>query len=624
MSGSESRVRSAAFRYAWAGVALAAGLLARVILDPLIRERSPFSPIYVAVLISARYLGSGPSLLVLIAGGSVAMRMSGWSVWDRAIPFLVTGLLTIWIIDVLNRARNRATESARLADDRLARLRKEMEQSAHLRAVVDSSSDAIISKSLDGIIQTWNQGAQQIYGYTAAETIGKPVMMLVPPDRQHEESDIMERIRRGGRVKHFETMRRRKDGTEIQVSLTISPIRDESGVIRGISHVARDITEQKSFEEQFRQTQKLESLGVLAGGIAHDFNNLLTGIMGNASLALEDVDPQGRAYDRIREVLNASDRAALLIAQMLAYAGKGRIVMERLDLSVQVAEILPLIRNSIPRVVEIKPQLAPDLPPVEGDRAQLQQLVMNLVLNGAEAMGDGQGTVTITTFARQTESEHQVILQVSDTGSGMDEDTKTRIFDPFFSTKFTGRGLGLSAVVGIIRTHRGVVSVDSAPGQGSVFTVVLPAASVSPLTVEAKPVPAADTREEGKILVADDEELVRNMARAALEQSGYAVESAHDGKTAVEKFASCPDQFAAVLLDLTMPVMNGEDALKKIKAIRPDIPVVLSSGYNEVEAVSRFETSGLAGFLQKPYTATALAGKIRKALGSDPGRGAVL
>ena len=539
MLGTESRVRSAAFRYAWAGVALAAGLLARVALDPLIRERSPFSPIYVAVLLSARYLGSGPSLLVLTAGGIVAMRMSGWPVWDRAIPFLITGLLTIWMIDVLNRARKRATESARLADERLARLLKEMEQSAHLRAVVDSSSDAIISKSLDGIIQTWNQGAQQIYGYTAAETVGKPVTMLVPPDRQHEESDIMERIRRGGRVKHFETMRRRKDGTDIQVSLTISPIRDESGAIRGISHVARDITEQKSFEEQFRQTQKLESLGVLAGGIAHDFNNLLTGIMGNASLALEDVDPEGRTYERIREVLNASDRAALLIAQMLAYAGKGRIVMERLDLSVQVAEILPLIRNSISRVVEVKPQLAPDLPAVEGDRAQLQQLVMNLVLNGAEAMGEGQGTVTITTFARQTESENQVVLQVRDTGSGMDEETKTRIFDPFFSTKFTGRGLGLSAVVGIIRTHRGVVSVESAPGQGSVFTVVLPAASVAPVTVEVNSVRAADTRGEGKILVADDEELVRNMARAALEQSGYAVESAHDGKTAVEKDSRC-------------------------------------------------------------------------------------
>ena len=305
---------------------------------------------------------------------------------------------------------------------------------------------------------------------------------------------------------------------------------------------------------------------MLAGGIAHDFNNLLTGIMGNASLALEDVDPEGRTYERIREVLNASDRAALLIAQMLAYAGKGRIVMERLDLSVQVAEILPLIRNSISRVVEVKPQLAPDLP---GGRGRPGAIAAARYESGAErsrSHGRGAGTVTITTFARQTESENQVVLQVRDTGSGMDEETKTRIFDPFFSTKFTGRGLGLSAVVGIIRTHRGVVSVESAPGQGSVFTVVLPAASVAPVTVEVNSVRAADTRGEGKILVADDEELVRNMARAALEQSGYAVESAHDGKTAVEKFALCPDQFAAVLLDLTMPVMNGEDALKRIKA----------------------------------------------------------
>jgi PAS domain S-box-containing protein len=479
---------------------------------------------------------------------------------------------------------------------------------------VESSDDAIISKDLNSVIRTWNYGAEQIYGYSAAEVLGKGIDILIPADRLHEEVDMIERIRHGGRVKHFETVRLRKDGTPIHVSLTISPIRDPRGLIIGVSHISREITERKQLEEQLRQTQKLESLGVLAGGLAHDFNNLLTGIMGNASLAIEELAPGDPSRERIDEVISASERAALLIRQMLAYAGKGRFLAARLDLSAQTREIVSLIRTSISQNVRLDLQLAQSLPMVEADPAQVQQIIMNLAINGAEAIGDKPGTVTIATFARETESERQVVLQVRDTGCGMDEATRARIFDPFYTTKFTGRGLGLSAVLGIIRGHHGFISVDSAPGDGSTFTVVLPAAT-SPGVPATEP--ATGLRGYGHLLVVDDEEVVRTMTRFALERSGYTVETAGDGAAALEVFAAHPERFDAVLLDLTMPVLSGEETLKRIHEIRPEARVVLSSGFSQSDAMQRFAGRGVAGYLQKPYTAAVLARKMKQALRGD-------
>jgi CheY-like chemotaxis protein len=308
--------------------------------------------------------------------------------------------------------------------------------------------------------------------------------------------------------------------------------------------------------------------------------------------------------------LNASERAALLVRQMLAYAGKGRFVMQRLDLSGQISEIAPFIRTSLSSSIKLELELAKDLPAIECDASQLQQLVMNLAINAGEAI-EGQGTVTITTLARQSDAEPQVILRVKDTGCGMDETTQARIFDPFFTTKFTGRGLGLAAVLGIIRSHKGSIAVDSTPGVGSTFTVVLPAtrSTAENSARELNP----DLRGNGNVLVVDDEDLVRNMARVALERCGYTVEVADDGAVAVESVAARPSYFDAVLLDLTMPVMGGDQALKEIHAIRADIPVILSSGFSEGEALRRFADRGLSGFLQKPYSASLLARKMKQA-----------
>ena len=292
-----------------------------------------------------------------------------------------------------------------------------------------------------------------------------------------------------------------------------------------------------------------------------------------------------------------------------SHAGKGKFVVQWLDLSAQIAELVPLMRSSIPASVQLELRLAKGLPAVESDASQMQQLVMNLVINAGEAI-DGHGLVTITTSSRQSDSECQVVLEVKDTGCGIDEQMKTRIFDPFFSSKFTGRGLGLAAVLGIIRSHNGSISVESAPGSGSVFTVALPASAAG--ATASKGIPARDPqfemRGDGHVLVVDDEELVRNMARIALERCGYSVETAADGALAVATVAARPAQFDAVLLDLTMPSMGGDQALREIHAIRSDIPVI-SSGFAKA-GMHRFADQ-LAGFLQNVHSLRARAqGKL--------------
>lgn len=510
--------------------------------------------------------------------------------------------------------------------------RRAEEKAGYLVALVESSEDAIIGKSLDGTIQSWNASAERLYGYRAEEIIGHHFSELVPAERKHEESDILEKLRGGERTVHFETVRLRKGGGRVDVSLTISPIRNKNGQIIGGSHVARDISEQKKSAENMRQTQKLESLGVLAGGVAHDFNNLLVGILGNASLALDQVEPNSRARAPLEGVIAASERAAQLTHQMLAYSGRGRFVLERINLSARIRETVPLIQAAIPRSVELRFDLEEDLPAIEADATQIQQLVMNIVINGAEAIPEETaGTVTITTHRQYVDEQYirnqteaggelkrgeYVLFEVRDSGSGMDQTTKARIFDPFFTTKFTGRGLGLAAVLGIVRGHGGSIRVSSAPGQGTVFSVLFPAVEAELEANPRKQQDAGDLSGSGTVLVIDDEELVRGMAKQALEHYGYSVLLAEDGGRGVEAFRREADRIKCVVLDMTMPVMSGEETLARIRAVRSDIPVILSSGFNEVEAVRRFEGKGLAGFLQKPYQVATLAKTVKSVLGN--------
>jgi two-component system, cell cycle sensor histidine kinase and response regulator CckA len=504
---------------------------------------------------------------------------------------------------------------------------------AHFAAIVGSSEDAIISKDLDGTILTWNAAAERIYGYPAAEAIGEKMLLMVPPDRVQEEIEILSKIRHGESVSHFETTRVKKGGASIDVSLTISPIRSREGKVMGVSHIARDITERKDVEKHLQQTQRLESLGVLAGGIAHDFNNLLTGILGNISLAVEGVATNHPARLPLRNALGASERASDLTRQLLAYAGKGRFLIEPVNLSDLIREISELIQASICKNVQLRLDLAQDLPYIEADGSQLQQLIMNLVINGAEAIGeDRSGTVLVTTgiqdvdeayllstIGPEVEPGRYVSLEVHDTGVGMDPATISRIFDPFFTTKFTGRGLGLAAVQGIVRGHKGTLKVYSHPGKGSTFKVLLPVTDKHPGT-QRQPSSAEALEGDATVLVVDDEQIVRQTAKSMLERYGYMVLLAENGKEGLDLFRLLADKVALVLLDMTMPVMSGEETLRNLKLIQPEVKVLLSSGYNESEAIRRFTGKGLVGFIQKPYSAVHLAKTVRRALDA-PSRG---
>jgi signal transduction histidine kinase len=391
-------------------------------------------------------------------------------------------------------------------------------------------------------------------------------------------------------------------------------------------------TERRHLEEQLRHAQKLESLGLLAGGVAHDFNNLLTGILGNASLVLEVVDAEPDVKSMLQDIIRASERAADLTRQLLAYAGKGKFVIEPMDASALVRNISELLRSSVPRTVELALQLHPDLPSVEGDASQIHQLVLNLILNAVEATGERPGVVRVTTSVREVRPGDKVghfrpdppqpglyvAVEVRDNGCGMTEMVKAQIFDPFFTTKFTGRGLGLAAALGIVRGHKGCIGVESVEGSGSCFTVLLPAQGTrnTPFTEETELTvqPLAQTA-AGSILIIDDEDVVRRAARATLEHFGYIVFEASDGRDGADLFSRLHDRISAVLLDLTMPRMDGHEVWRYIRRVRPDMKIIVSSGYDEAEAMRQFtETTGL-DFIQKPYTATALVRKIRAVVG---------
>jgi PAS domain S-box-containing protein len=392
-----------------------------------------------------------------------------------------------------------------------------------------------------------------------------------------------------------------------------------NGKASGTIGVVTDITDQKRKDERLREAAKLESLGILAGGIAHDFNNLLTGIVGNASLILEVAPRSSQAAELAKSVVNAGERAANLTRQMLAYSGRGHFVIEPVNLSEEVAAITDLLKASIPKHVTLRLDLAASLPQVEADRGQIQQVIMNLVLNAAEALCLEGGTVKVRTSVRHVTEELEsgnmsieklspgeyVVIDVEDDGSGMAQEVKERIFEPFFTTKFTGRGLGLAAVLGIVRGHRGMIRVESAPTEGTTFTVLLPASGAGRQAgrMETAQKPARPGGET--ILIVDDEEVVRSVAVAVLERRGYRTITANNGIEAISIFKDRADEIAVVLLDLMMPVMGGVEALKHLRQICSNTVFIATSGYPETDALKQFGTR-INGYIQKPYSARNL------------------
>ncbi len=403
---------------------------------------------------------------------------------------------------------------------------------------------------------------------------------------------------------------------------TAAVIRDASGAVAGAIETLLDITEIKQAEEermnlerQVLHAQKLESLGVLAGGIAHDFNNLLMAVLGHADLALMDLSPLSPARGNIQEIETAARRAAELCRQMLAYSGKGRFIIESLDICELIEEMVHLLKTSIAKNVMLNLHLDNKIPPISGDASQIRQIIMNLITNASEAIGERPGSIRITTglmhcdraylehlaLSEELEEGEYVYLEVSDTGCGMDKETMGRIFDPFFTTKFTGRGLGLAAVQGIVRGHKGALKVYSEAGKGTTFKVLFPAVNTEGPVHRHEAVSDTHWKGSGTILLVDDEEMVRSIAGEMLERLGFQVLTARDGVEALEVYQQRHPEIAGVLLDLTMPQMDGEETLRELRKIHPSVRVVLSSGYNKQEITQRFAGKGLAGFIQKPY-----------------------
>ena len=471
------------------------------------------------------------------------------------------------------------------------------------QAIFDAIHDGVALVDAGGRILRSNQSLARLLDRPAAELAGMPCDQLWgarPPEKQP--------FLRARETRRREAIELEFDSRRLGIS--IDPIFDESGTPAGGVLIASDITEKRQLEEQVRESQKFETIGTLAAGVAHDFNNLLTSVMGNASLVLEDLPADSPFSERLQDVVRAAERAAGLTHQLLAYSGKGGRYLRKVDLSDAIGSFRDLIEASIPKKITLAMDLDSRLPRIEADVNQLQQVILNLVSNAAEAIGEHAGSITIRTGRDAGES---VCLEVRDTGCGMDPETRSRIFDPFFTTKFTGRGLGLAAVAGIVRGHGALIHVASAPGEGSTFRISFPAAEEpAPAAPPAVPKAAA----VGTILVVDDEDVVQRFARAALEVRGHKVLVASSGPEAIEQVTRNPE-IGLVLLDLTMPMMGGEEAIDRILSARPGVRVVVSTGYDQSEAVARFSRKPVAAFLQKPYTPRQLADQVQAVLNAE-------
>jgi signal transduction histidine kinase len=410
---------------------------------------------------------------------------------------------------------------------------------------------------------------------------------------------------------------------------TVSCMRVVSTLLGGVLARARAEANQRAVERRMQEAQRLESLGVLAGGIAHDFNNLLTAILGNASLLRAELDQSSGMVEAVGQIESASRRAAGLCRQMLAFAGRGRFSLQLTDLNELVRDMEALLQVTVPKKSTLTLALAPSIPVVLADEAQLRQLVMNLVINAAEALDANGGTITVqtasthktaeelseTVFSPQLSAGEYVSLTVTDTGTGMTPDTIARIFDPFFSTKFTGRGLGLAAVVGIVRAHKGALRVQTREGSGSTFELMLPAQQGSPEPPLEAASPASHAaltawKTTGTALVVDDEPGVRELVRSVLERLGMTVEVAENGDLGVEAFRRLAADVRVVLVDFTMPGLDGREVLAAMRQVRADIPAILMSGYSPTD---RLNTSSHE-FLQKPFTPATLRAALRRAL----------
>lgn len=507
--------------------------------------------------------------------------------------------------------------------------------SSHKRfqAIFDYASDAIfIHNSVTGKILDVNQRMTDLYGFTKQEALQMTIVKEISSnDSSYTTDNALNLIHKAanGEPQLFEWHTRHKDGHLfwVEVSMRLANLGDDECVIalvRNIDERKKAEVEKMNVELQLRQTQKLESLGVLAGGIAHDFNNILMAIMGNAELAKMRINLESPAVENLERIEVSAARAADLAKQMLAYSGKGKFIVEQINLNGLLEEMLHLLEVSISKKAILRLNLHEHLPTVKADATQMRQIVMNLVINASEAIGAKSGVIAITTGCMDCDSSYlkdiwldenlkdglYVYLEIADTGCGMDKETLGKLFDPFFTTKFTGRGLGMSAVLGIVRGHNGAIKVYSEVGKGTSFKILLPASN-KPVELFNGHNVNHDWKGSGTILLVDDEESVRGIGTEMLKELGYTAITATDGRDALEKFKTHPE-INFVIMDLTMPKMDGEQCFRELRILKPDVKVIMSSGYSEQEVCEKFIGKGLAGFIQKPYKLSVLKDVIKK------------
>ena len=500
-----------------------------------------------------------------------------------------------------------------------------MESQDMLQLILNSIPQYVFWKDTDSIFLGCNVAFANAYGIASPDDIvGKSDRALVEPEelRTSYLDNDREVIKTRQPKTHILEQMRHASGDMRWVSTTKTPLINQEGKVIGLVGVSEDVTEQRKAEEvqkklelKIQQTQKLESLGILAGGIAHDFNNLLMAILGNADLAMMDISTVSPARPMIMEIEQTTRKAADLCKQMLAYSGKGKFIISQINLSEVVKEMGHMLEVSISKKVVLRYNLMKSLPGIEADVTQIRQVIMNLIINASEAIGNKSGVVSLTTgyiecdkgYLTDTHLDEDLVegpyvfLEVGDTGSGMDADTVQRIFDPFFTTKFTGRGLGLAAVLGIVRGHNGAIKVYSESGKGTTFKLLFPALGAPAQQQALESELDVNWKASGTILLVDDEDALRSLGKRMLERIGFTVISARDGREALTIYREKTSEIACVLLDLTMPHLDGEETFRELRRINAGVNVILTSGYNEQDVVQRFSGKGLIGFIQKPY-----------------------
>ena len=509
----------------------------------------------------------------------------------------------------------------RLAEEKLRRTED------RYRTLVESIPDIIYTLELDGSLSYISPLWKKILGHDESEVLGRFFIDFAPPEEHHSLVQVFKKVRNHKKnVENVHFHYFSKEGESRFFLGSAAPLYDKQGRVTGMIGIARDVTDHKRLEEQLLQSQKMESIGNLAGGIAHDFNNLLGGILGYATFVKRKLATRDKIYQSVEAIERSAQRAAELTKQLLGFARRGKFQVRPIDCNALIGEIVLILQRTIDRRIAIEVDLAPQLPVIEGDEAQIQQALLNICINARDAMPQG-GTLQIASREQRLDPDQAspqrgmkegryIRITIADTGTGMPPEVRDRIFEPFFTTKVKGQGtgLGLSMVYGIIQNHGGMIEVQSQRGEGSTFTVFLPAIALAAgIGEEMTPLPDGYQGQE-TILLVDDEEIIRGLGIDILEDRGYRVLSAAEGREAVKLYRERAREIDLIILDVMMPGIGGRETHRQLKAVNPQVKVLLSSGYSTDGEVGEILKQGVSGFVQKPYREEELAAKVREVL----------